>query len=96
MSKSFSEKQLKDDERELYQYANQRIDFMRETRKDIHGIDIDELWREAQQAYIPHRFNSHKGTKAIITDEEKGLRGAIDCGGGFVRRQDCRQAGAGH
>lgn len=77
MSKSFSEKQLKDDERELYQYANQRIDFMRETRKDIHGIDIDELWREAQQAYIPHRFNSHKGTKAIITDEEKGLRGAI-------------------
>jgi len=75
--KSFSEALLTKGERQQYQDANNRINFLKESRRDIYGIDLDALWVEAQQAYIPHRFKTHEGTKAIVTDEEKGLRGAI-------------------
>lgn len=56
-------------------FKNRRI-LLQDFRKDHYGIDLDKLWAEADKAYIPHRLKT-KGRKAIVTDEEKGWRGAI-------------------
>lgn len=61
---------------EDYKHARKRIGQLKETRKNHYGMDLDALWAEADNAYVPHRLNT-KGKKVVATDETKGWRGAM-------------------
>jgi len=73
---AFKDSLLTKAEKESFDHARKRIGQLKETRKNHYGIDLDALWAEADKAYIPHRLKT-KGKKAVVTDEDKGWRGAL-------------------
>lgn len=77
--KSFTIDDLKtQDQKDDYTYARKRIEQMQIFRKQKHyGSNLETLWADADQAYIPHRLNSGSKRKVIADDETKGWRGAI-------------------
>lgn len=70
---------LTDDKKKKVVAVRERIEQLMDTRKDHFGTNLDKLWSEADQAYIPHRINTTGGKKkkAIVTDEERGWRGQM-------------------
>lgn len=75
-AKGFNEKDLKEDELKAWKAFRERKTKLQEFRNDHYGVDLDKLWAEADKAYIPHRLKT-KGKKMVVTDEEKGWRGAV-------------------
>lgn len=75
-SKTFNEKDLSKEEKKSWDAFKTRRTELIEFRKDHYGVDLDKLWAEADKAYVPHRLKQKRG-KMIVTDEEKGWRGAI-------------------
>ena len=67
--KDFSESLLVGEQLEHYQYFKKRIQRLQNHRKNHYGINLDEIWMEADKAYIPHRLKT-KGKRAVVTDEE--------------------------
>ena len=74
--KTFTKNLLSKTNQELFTFADQRIKDLQESRKDIYGVNLETLWAEADNAYIPHRLKT-KGKRMVVTDEEKGWRGAL-------------------
>jgi hypothetical protein len=68
---SLNEQKTKD-----YQFVLKRIPQLQQARSNQYGSNLDQIWRDADRDYVPHRIKP-KGTKAIVTDEDKGLRGAV-------------------
>lgn len=73
-NETFDLNQLSEKEREDFTFIDRRIDELQDSRQDHYGIDLDQLWQDADKGYIPHRLNSRK-KKVLTTDEDKGLRG---------------------
>ena len=73
----FSEEtNLSEEERGYFKFYKERIVDLQESRKSQYGTDLDELWAQADAAYIPHRLGT-SGKKVVATDEEKGWRGSL-------------------
>lgn len=69
---SLTEQQLKD-----FNFVKQRIFDLQEFRKQNHyGTNLETLWAESDREYVPHRIGN-KGKKMLVTDEDKGWRGAL-------------------
>lgn len=72
------QKNLSEKEREYLEFFERRKGELQETRQDQYGINLNDLWGEADRDYVPHRLGVvGKDKKAIVTDEEKGWRGAL-------------------
>lgn len=74
--KGFSERMLSEGQKEQWQHFKSRRTLLREYRQDHYGTDLDKLFAEADRSYVPHRLKT-KGRKAIVTDEDRGWRGAV-------------------
>ncbi len=56
----------------------ERKDFLQEHRKQK---GIEEIWKAADRAYIPHKIDSRRGKKVLVSDDELGWRSTpIDLG----------------
>src|SRR3990167_6293043 len=77
VKKSFTEQDLDKQELEDFQYAKKRIAQMQKYREQDHfGVRLDNLWADADQAYIPHRLKKSK-KRVVAEDETKGWRGNL-------------------
>lgn len=61
------------EDKAAYDMAVERLDFLKENRK---SSGIEEIWKAADKAYIPHKINKHKGRKVLVSDDELGWRSA--------------------
>ena len=67
---------LTEEQKKDFEFVTNRIPELQQSRQDVYGQDLETIWAEADQAYIPHRLNN-TGRKAIATDEERGWRGTV-------------------
>lgn len=74
--KIFSKTMLSTKKEKLFDFVNSRIDDLQKTREDIYGVNLENIWEEADSAYVPHRLKT-TGKRVIATDEEKGWRGHL-------------------
>lgn len=74
--KGFNEKDLNEKDRKHFVFVKERIQTLQQTRKDHYGVNLDELWAEADKNSVPHRLKT-KGKKMVVTDEDRGWRGAL-------------------
>ena len=68
------------DEANVQKYVKTRVAAMKEYRRSTivgNGQSIEAKWKEADREYIPHELTMGNSTKAIVTDEDNGLRGRI-------------------
>ncbi len=75
-SNIFTPKLLSKEDKASLDFVKARINDLQETRKEVYGTDLDSIWQEADNAYIPHRLKT-KGKKVIATDEDRGWRGSL-------------------
>lgn len=75
--KSFDEGKLKGQDLRDFTFVNNRIIQLKKTREDVFGQNLETIWAEADRKYVPHRLQGTGGKKVIVTDEEKGWRGAL-------------------
>lgn len=64
---------LKNDEYREFTDILSRISFLQNSRKNHFGVDIDNLWADADRDYAPHRLHT-AGKRILETDETKGWR----------------------
>jgi len=74
--KFIKETHLNEKERELFEFVNKREEELRETKEDIFGTNLEDIMREADSAYVPHRLKT-KGKKVLVADEDEGWRSAF-------------------
>ena len=73
--KEFTSSLLSDPNKKIFEEVQSRINNLQKSREDIYGVNLEDVWAEADKAYIPHRLKE-KGKKVIVTDETKGWRGS--------------------
>jgi hypothetical protein len=59
------------EDKAAYDMFIERRDYLKEFRK---GTGIEEIWRAADKAYIPHKIEGKKGRKVLVSDDELGWR----------------------
>jgi len=74
--KSFNIQDLSDREKELFKFTKERILELKKARQNVFGQNIEEIWRDADRDYVPHKLKS-PGKKVVVTDEDKGWRGSL-------------------
>ena len=70
------QKKLSQKDYDDFLFTKQRIEQLKEVRQDVYGINLEEIWKDADDAYIPHKLKT-KGRRVVATDEEKGWRGTL-------------------
>lgn len=90
-SKSFNKADLSAQETKDFDFVIERISQLKDTRKNHYGIDLEEVWSDADRDYVPHRLKN-KGRKVVATDEEKGWRGTLVSLGSNNWQSDISQA----
>ena len=65
---------LEGDDKVAYDLFTKRRDEMQEFRKDVHGVNIENIWKAADRAYVPHTLEMKAGRKAFASDDELGWR----------------------
>jgi hypothetical protein len=66
-SPKYTTKELK-----LKNFICQRISELKDTRKDVFGMDLETVWRQADKDYVPHKLS--KGVqKTLVQNEDEGL-----------------------
>ena len=53
-----------------------RLDKMQSARQNVFGVNMEEVWKDADEKYIPHQLKT-KGSKIIVSDDDLGLRGRV-------------------
>lgn len=53
-----------------------RIEELKTARRELYG-DLENVWRDADSEYVPHRTGMGRGKRVIATDEERGWRGTL-------------------
>lgn len=74
--KQFSSSMLKEKDRKQFEFVTGRILDLQQSRTNHYNTNLDVLWAEADRAYVPHRLKT-KAKRAVVTDEDKGWRGAL-------------------
>jgi len=72
----FNKDALGEQAKEDFDFVEERVLELKKTRDDVYGLNLEELWREADRDYVPHRLQT-KGKRVIATDESKGWRGVM-------------------
>ena len=68
--------QPSDEDKEALALFTERKDFLKEFRK---SSGIEEIWKAADQAYIPHKIKAVSDKKTFVSDDELGWRSkAVD------------------
>jgi len=75
IKKKFDENKLSATDLANFKFVKTRIEELKQTRQDVHGINIENIWEDADKNYIPHRLGT-TGKRVVATDEEKGWRGS--------------------
>jgi hypothetical protein len=58
-------------EKAAYDAATERLEFLKEHRRNS---GIEEIWKAADKAYIPHKITTKKGKSVLVSDDELGWR----------------------
>ena len=76
IEKTFDVNKLSKENQAEFKFVINRIEELKKTREDVFGQNLESIWAEADEKYIPHKV---KGTerKVIAEDEEKGWQGAL-------------------
>lgn len=61
------------EDKAVYDMFTERKDFLKEYRA---GTGIEDIWRAADKAYIPHKINVKNKKKVLVSDDELGWRSA--------------------
>lgn len=72
--KSFTSNLLSPDKKALFDFYQTRKQELIDAKKDHYGTNLNDLFAEADKAYIPHRYGS-AGREVLVEDENKGWRG---------------------
>ena len=75
--KSFKLESLSEPKRKDFEFVNKRIGQLREGRKLQFGVNLETIWSQADQDFAPHRLLGADSKRVVVTDEEKGWRGAL-------------------
>ena len=70
----FSTNLLNDQQKEDFLFVQKRVQQLQLSRVNHYGVNLDDLWSDADKDYIPHRLKT-KGRRLVPTDETKGWRG---------------------
>ena len=74
---TFNEKVLTEQQLKDFNFVKQRIFDLQELRKQPHyGTNLESLWAESDKEYVPHRLGT-KTKRNVVSDEDKGWRGAL-------------------
>jgi len=57
---------------EIKDFVSSRITELQEARKNVFGINLESIWRQADKDYVPHQLGK-VGKKVLVQDEELGL-----------------------
>jgi hypothetical protein len=79
--KGFDENLLSEEKRDNFLYVKNRILELKESRTNVYGQNIEEIWREADKAYQPYT-KKDKGKRVAYLEDEKGWRGVPTVIGG--------------
>lgn len=72
--KTFDSSLLSKDKGELFDWYKTRKEELIDTKKDHYGTNLNDLFAEADKAYVPHRYGS-AGREVLVEDETRGWRG---------------------
>uniref|UniRef100_A0A6H1ZG58 Portal protein n=1 Tax=viral metagenome TaxID=1070528 RepID=A0A6H1ZG58_9ZZZZ len=53
-------------------FVSKRITEMQDARKNVLGVNLESIWRQADRDYIPHKLGK-VGKKVLVQDEDLGL-----------------------
>jgi len=71
----FNESLLSEEDLENFKFVKTRIDQLKLTRQNVFGVNLEEIWQDADKNCIPHRVKG-KGNKTLVEyDETTGWRG---------------------
>src|SRR3990167_4923425 len=59
------------EDKAAYDMVEDRVASLKEKRKNS---GIEEIWKAADKAYIPHKIGEKKGKKVLVSDDELGWR----------------------
>ena len=59
------------EDKAAFNMAEERRDYLKEVRKNS---GIEEIWKAADKAYVPHKIVSRKSNKVLVSDDELGWR----------------------
>ena len=77
MAETFKESILTEQKLKDFTFVKARIHDLQEFRKQQHyGTNLESLWAESDREYVPHRLGT-KSRRNIVSDEDKGWRGAL-------------------
>jgi len=72
-----AEKDLSKKDKENYDFIIQRISDLQANRKqEQYGIELENLWSDADKDYAPHRLGT-TGKRKLVQDEEKGWASSL-------------------
>jgi len=91
IKEKFNKTKLSEQDQKDFEFVLNRIKDLQETRKNHYGINLDILWSDADKDYIPHRLKT-TGRRSIVSDEDKGWRGALISLGTADWQSDVSQA----
>ena len=89
--KLFNQKDLSKDEKEQFTFVLDRVETLKKSRQNHYGVNLDKIWADADRDCVPHRLRT-KGKKMVVTDEERGWRGALVEMGSTDWQSDISQA----
>lgn len=76
---------MTDEQRENFEFVKSRIVELQQGRQTQFGTNIETIWKDADENYIPHRLGT-TGRRVLVADEEKGLRSSYVTIGGDKKK----------
>lgn len=73
-SSTWNQSMLSEQDQKDYEFFRTRIKELQEVRNDVYGVNLNTLFNDADEDYVPHRLGT-VGKKVMAQDEEKGWRG---------------------
>jgi hypothetical protein len=62
----YSEEDLK-----VKKFVDARIDKLKDSRKNVFGVNLESIWQQADKDYVPHTLGK-KGKKMLVQNEDTG------------------------
>ncbi|MFH1640427.1 MAG: hypothetical protein ABIA66_00540 [Candidatus Omnitrophota bacterium] len=74
--KTFNINDLSEKNRNYFTFVKDRILELQRVRQDVFGVNLEEVWKDADKDYVPHKLSAG-GKKIVATDDLKGWRGSM-------------------
>ncbi len=77
------------EELKLQKFLIRRKQELKQHRKNVRGVNIDDIWEQAEKRYIPHKLKFANKKKTLVSDDEKGWRSSlVELGGNDWQNDD--------